>query len=99
MNSDRRWTGRLLIAFAGVAVMCTTIRAEEKQNNLLTSLSSTTISGYVDSSATWNIGSGNSIPEPATGALLLAGAAFVILFQATRRRNPFSRAASKNLDQ
>jgi hypothetical protein len=38
------------------------VQAEEKPNQLLTALSSTTISGYVDTSAHWTLGTGNANP-------------------------------------
>jgi hypothetical protein len=83
--SSRIPISRLWFALAGVMMLCATIRAEEKPNNLLTSLSSTTISGYVDYSAHWDIGAANSIPEPATGTLLFAGAAVLVLFNSVQR--------------
>jgi hypothetical protein len=90
---------RLLIALAAVVLAGATARAEETQNNLLTALSSTTISGYVDSSAHWNIGAANSIPEPATGPLFFAGAAVVILFHTAQGRKRLSSSSSKTLHQ
>ncbi len=52
------WTYALL--GAGVISLPSITSAEEKPSSLLTSLSSTTISGYVDTSAQWNIGTGNA---------------------------------------
>src|SRR5438093_2076455 len=53
-----KWT--LALASVGLVSLPGTVQAEEKQNNLLTSLSSTTISGYVDTSVHWNLGTGNA---------------------------------------
>ena len=50
----------LALASLGLVSLPGIVQAEEKQNNLLTSLSSTTISGYVDTSAHWNLGTGNA---------------------------------------
>src|SRR5690349_14609619 len=47
----------LLISIA--AFVTVSARAEEKLSALQTSLSSTTISGYVNTSAHWDIGTGN----------------------------------------
>jgi hypothetical protein len=94
IQSNRRW-----FVLAGLVLMCASLRAEEKQNNLLTSLSSTTISGYVDSSATWNPGVANSVPEPASGTFLFAGAAAVALFNGARRRSGFAIVSSRNPEQ
>ncbi len=52
------WT--LALASLGLVSLPGVVSAEEKQNNLLTSLSSTTISGYIDTSAHWNLGTGNA---------------------------------------
>ena len=51
-----KWT--LGLAAAGL-VSPVLMQAEEQPSPLLTALSSTTISGYVDVSAHWNLGSGN----------------------------------------
>src|SRR5713101_4529245 len=40
------------------------IHAEEKPSSVLTALSSTTLSGYVDTSAQWNFGTGNANNPP-----------------------------------
>src|ERR1051325_6942408 len=90
---------RWCCALAGVWLLCPTIRAEEKSNNLLTSLSSTTINGYVNTSMTWDLGAADSVPEPAAGALLFAGAAILILVQAGRGRNRPAGACSKGYDR
>ena len=47
------------IAALGVVGLATTDLAEEKPSPALTALSSTTISGYVDTSVIWKIGNGN----------------------------------------
>lgn len=58
-----KWSG----ALAAAALICTAnaIHAEEaKTTPLLTALSATTLSGYVDTSAIWNPGTGNANPAP-----------------------------------
>jgi len=57
-----KWTLGLMAA----GLVSLTVNAEEKAvtTPLLTALSSTTISGYVDTSAEWNPGSGNANPAP-----------------------------------
>jgi hypothetical protein len=45
------------ILFAAAALLLLTAKAEEQPSPILTALSSTTISGYVDVSAHWNPGS------------------------------------------
>ncbi|MCU0784302.1 MAG: porin [Verrucomicrobia bacterium] len=57
MQTNRR-TSALLAA--GVLSFAAVAQAEEKANPLLTALTSTTISGYVDTSAQWNFGTGNA---------------------------------------
>src|SRR5580765_1293529 len=52
-----QWTVGL--AAFGLISLASVARAEEKPNSVLTALSSTTISGYVDTSAQWNFGTGN----------------------------------------
>lgn len=57
------WT--LALIGAGLISLPGVIMAEEKQpNSLITSLSSTTLSGYVDTSAQWNLGTGNANLPP-----------------------------------
>jgi hypothetical protein len=56
----QKWT--LALAAAGVVSM--PVIAEEKPSPILTALSSTTISGYVNVSAIWNPGSGNANVPP-----------------------------------
>lgn len=45
---------------AGLVSLPTVLYSEEQANSVLTSLSQTTLSGYVDTSAQWNIGTGNA---------------------------------------
>jgi hypothetical protein len=52
-----KWT--LALASAGVISLGTTAVQAEEQHALMTALSQTTISGYVDTSAIWSIGSPN----------------------------------------
>src|SRR5438552_3991160 len=52
-----KWT--LGLATLGLVSLPTASQAEEKTNQLWTALSSTTISGYVNTSMHWNTGTGN----------------------------------------
>src|SRR6478609_3021302 len=52
-----KWT--LGLAATGVVSLASAVKAEEKASSVMTALSSTTLSGYVDTSAQWNLGSGN----------------------------------------
>ncbi len=52
------WTLGLLSA--GVVSLPALMHAEEKPSSVLTALSATTLSGYVDTSAQWNLGTGNA---------------------------------------
>jgi hypothetical protein len=52
----------LALAAAGVVSLGSVVQAEEAQHQVLTALSSTTLSGYVDTSATWMLGTGNALP-------------------------------------
>jgi len=57
-----KWT--LALAGLGVISLAAVARADEQPNPLLTAVSSTTISGYVDTSAHWNFGTGNAnVPD------------------------------------
>jgi len=49
---------------AGLVSLPAIIQAEEKPSSVLTALSSTTLSGYVDTSAQWNFGTGNANLPP-----------------------------------
>src|SRR6185436_9091209 len=51
---------KLLVGLAVVGLASAGARAEEKVNSVLTALSATTLSGYVDTSAQWNFGTGNA---------------------------------------
>jgi hypothetical protein len=53
-----KWT--LGLAACGLISLPTLVQAEEKLSALQTALSSTTISGYVNTSAHWDLGSGNA---------------------------------------
>jgi hypothetical protein len=53
-----QWT--LGLAAVGMVSLPAFVQAEEASQHLLTALSSTTISGFVDTSAQWNLGTGNA---------------------------------------
>jgi hypothetical protein len=55
-----KWTAAL--AAAGVVTVPSLLHAQT--NSILTALSTTTLSGYVDTSAQWNIGTGNANNPP-----------------------------------
>src|SRR6266404_6483439 len=52
-----KWT--LGLAAVGLVSLPSIVQAEEKASTMMTALSSTTISGYVSTSAEWNPGTGN----------------------------------------
>src|SRR6266699_2266615 len=52
-----KWTVGLVAV--GVVSVASVANAEEKASMVMTALSSTTLSGYVDTSAQWNFGTGN----------------------------------------
>jgi len=52
-----QWT--LGLAAVGVVSLASAVKADETANTVLTALSSTTLSGYVDTSIQWNPGTGN----------------------------------------
>src|SRR5262249_25430497 len=52
------WT--LGLVSAGLVSLPAVTQAEEKPSSVLTALSATTLSGYVDTSAQWNFGTGNA---------------------------------------
>src|ERR1044071_8504450 len=52
------WT--MALVGAGLVSLPAVIQAEEKPSSVLTALSSTTLSGYVDTTAQWNFGTGNA---------------------------------------
>jgi len=53
-----RWT--LGLAAAGVISIPAVMQAEEASKQVLTALSSTTLSGYIDTTASWKFGTGNA---------------------------------------
>ncbi len=57
-----KWT--VALAAVGVVSLASAAKAEEKASSVMTALSSTTISGYVDTSAEWNPGTGNANLPP-----------------------------------
>jgi hypothetical protein len=57
-----RWT--VALAALGLVSFASAAKAEEKASPVMTALSSTTISGYVDTSAEWNFGTGNANLPP-----------------------------------
>lgn len=58
----RKWT--MALAGVGLVSLPAVVMAEEKANQLLTGLTSTTLSGYVNTSIHWNTGSGNGFTPP-----------------------------------
>jgi hypothetical protein len=57
-----KWT--IGLAAVGVVSLASAVQAQDTANTVLTALSSTTISGYVDTSAQWNFGTGNAYLPP-----------------------------------
>ena len=57
-----KWT--VALAAVGVVSLASAAKAEEQASPVKTALSSTTISGYVDTSAEWNFGTGNGNLPP-----------------------------------
>jgi hypothetical protein len=53
------WTAVLMTA--GLVSLGATLNADETQHQVLTALSSTTLSGYVDTSAIWKFGTGDNL--------------------------------------
>ena len=53
-----KWTVGL--AAVGAVSLASVVRAEEKASSVMTAVSSTTLSGYVDTSMNWNVGDGNA---------------------------------------
>src|SRR2546426_7133725 len=53
-----KWT--IGLAAIGVVSLASAAKAEEKASSVMTAVSSTTLSGYVDTTAQWNFGSGNA---------------------------------------
>jgi hypothetical protein len=56
-----KWT--LALAAAGVVSLGSVAQAEEAQHQVMTALSSTTLSGYVDTSAIWKLGTDHGIQQ------------------------------------
>jgi hypothetical protein len=54
-----KWT--MGLAAVGVVSLASAARADEKLSQIQTALSNTTLSGYVDTSAQWNLGSQNGL--------------------------------------
>jgi Putative beta-barrel porin-2, OmpL-like. bbp2 len=57
-----KWT--VALAALGVVSLASAAKAEEQPSSVKTALSGTTISGYVDTSAEWNFGTGNANLPP-----------------------------------
>jgi len=57
-----RWT--VALAAIGLVSLASVATAEEKTDAVVTALSATTLSGYVDISAQWNFGTGNANTPP-----------------------------------
>jgi hypothetical protein len=57
-----KWTA--VLAGAGLVSLASAATAEEQPSAVMTALASTTLSGYVDTSAQWNFGTGNANPAP-----------------------------------
>ncbi len=57
-----KWT--VALAALGVVSLASAAKAEEKASPVMTALAATTISGYVDTSAEWNFGTGNANLPP-----------------------------------
>jgi len=64
MIKFNKWT--LGLAAVGAVTLPSVVKADENPSPVLTALSSTVISGYVDTSAQWNLGTGNA-NNPAYG--------------------------------
>ena len=62
MMKQNAWT--LALVSAGLINPPAVVWAEEQPSPIMTTLASTTISGYVDTSAQWNIGTGNANAPP-----------------------------------
>src|SRR5581483_5636808 len=56
------WT--VALASLGVVSLASAVKAEEQPSSVMTALASTTLSGYVDTSAHWNLGTGNTYVPP-----------------------------------
>jgi hypothetical protein len=60
-----KWT--IGLAAVGVVSLASAVKAEETANTVLTAISATTLSGYVDTSIQWNIGTGFNNPPYSFG--------------------------------
>lgn len=78
-----KWT--LGLAAVGVVSLASAVQAEERDNPVMTALSSTTISGYVDTAAVWRFG--NNTSRGAGSGWLVPGAV---------NANPATAAAYQN---
>ena len=56
------WT--VALAAVGMVSLASAAQAEEQPSSVMTALASTTLSGYVDTSAQWNLGTGNNFMPP-----------------------------------
>ena len=56
------WT--VALAALGVVSLTSAAKAEEQPSSVITAVASTTLSGYVDTSAHWNFGTGNTYVPP-----------------------------------
>ena len=57
-----KWT--VALAALGVVSAASLAKAEEGPSSVMTALASTTLSGYVDTSAQWNLGTGDTFVPP-----------------------------------
>src|ERR1051326_1872748 len=57
-----KWT--MALTALGVVSVASVASAEEQPSSVMTALTSTTLSGYVDTSAQWNFGTGNANMPP-----------------------------------
>src|SRR6476646_12193830 len=57
-----KWT--VSLAGLGLLSLESAARSEEQPSSVMTALASTTLSGYVDTSAQWNPGTGNTYVPP-----------------------------------
>src|ERR1700687_1874582 len=60
MKTKKRSQRTLGLATVGAVSIASVVQAEEKPSPVLTALSATVISGYVDTSAQGNLGTGNA---------------------------------------
>ena len=60
MKTKKLGQKTLGLATVGAIGIASVVQAEEKPSTVMTALASTTLSGYVDTSAQWNLGTGNA---------------------------------------